>query len=276
MNTPDFLKNYDDLCAQFTIQGIPFDKPGFFDHPKFRSIEKTNKLFFGCYARFVQRRPRTAAYNDRVRQIVPKIAEILHNELEAEGRLGACVDLSIVLSRILDEEKIWNYPVKGALTLSFPSSVQPNPIHICPMDIGTQKVGHVWVAAPPFNVIDLTVRQLRYPKSAIRESLPRYVLLDKINPIEPTSDELVSKAVQAIARVHNRSVPPDLHFLIDPNLHDVFEAFAANQSEVGQVYMRYIPTGFDISNKPLKQITTQKWNGRCGFEIYRDLITGHV
>lgn len=186
------------------------------------------------------------------------------------------MDLSIVLSRILDEEKIWNYPVKGALTLSFQPSVHPNPIYICPMDIGAQKIGHVWVAAPPFNVIDLTVRQLRYPKSAIRKSLPRYVLLDKINPIEPTLDEIVSTAVQSIARVENRSVPPDLHFQIDPNLHDVFEAFAANQSEVGQVHMRYIPTGFGLSNKPLKHLTNQEWNGRCGFEIYRDLIDGRV
>ena len=102
MNPPDFTKGLDDLCALFAEHNIPIQKPGFYDHPNFKAIEENNPAFLNCHARFVQQQPRDKAYDDRVKILVPKIAKTLHQELEAEGRFGACVDLSMVLSRILD------------------------------------------------------------------------------------------------------------------------------------------------------------------------------
>lgn len=276
MPTPNFLKDFDELCALFSAQGIPMVGPGFYDHPNFLMVERSDPTFLNCYARFVQQRPRDETYEARVRRVVPRVAEILHRELEAEGRLGACIDLSMVLSRILDAEGIWNYMVKGSLTLTFPRSVRPGPIYFWPMDEGDFEAGHVWISAPPYDVIDLTVRQQPYPKPAMRRMLAPYVALDTITSVAPTIVDIVSEEIQMQVRRQRGYVPPDLHFHLNPILRDVFVGFPANEKRIGRVRMRYVPCAFSASNEPLEEITNQRWNGRYGFEIYRDMIKGQT
>jgi len=278
MNPPDFTKDIDDLCSLFVEHNIPTQKPGFYDHPNFKAIEENDPAFLNCHARFVQQRPRDKAYDDRVKKLVPQIAKTLHQELEAEGRLGACVDLSMVFSRILDEEGIWNYVVKGALVLTFPRSITQNPIYFWPIDVyeGPSKDGHVWVSAPPFDVIDLTVRQQPYPNPAMRGLLEPFILLDRISPVKPERDDIVSAEAQALYLLETGNIPPDLHLKINPDLPDVFAAFSANEQRVGRVRMRYVPCGFGASEDALGGITNQRWNGRYGFEIYQDLIKGKI
>lgn len=276
MKTPNFLKDYDELCTLFTGCRIPTDKPGFYDHPRFLAAEKSDPIYLNCYARFVQQRPRDDKYEARVRRVVPRVAKILHRELEAEGRLGACVDMSMVLSRILDEEQIWNYEVKGALTLTFPRLIQRDPIYFWPMDIDGPKDGHVWVSAPPYNVVDLTVREQPYPNPTMGKMIAPFVLLDSIRPVEPTVDDIVSAEARMLVRRQYGVIPPDLHFQENPTLRDVFAGFPANESRIGGVRMRYVPCAFGASEKPLEGITNQRWNGRYGFEIYRDMIKGQV
>ena len=225
------------------------DAPGFYDDPAFLAAEQADPTFLNRYARFAQQRPRDEEYEARVRRVVPQIAGILHRELEAEGRLGACVDMSMVLSRILDAEHIWNYEVKGSLTLTFPRSVRRNPIYFWPIDTGETRDGQVWVSAPPYDVVDVTIRQQPYPNSTMREILAPYVLLDSINSVEPTVDDIVSADVQMIVRRENGFIPPDLHFHLNPYLRDVFAAFPANERRVGRVRMRYVPCAFGASDQ---------------------------
>ena len=276
MQTPNFLMDYHELCAFFAGHGIPTEAPGFYDHPTFLAAEQADPTFLNCYVRFVQQRPRDEEYEAQVRRVLPQIAEILQRELVAEGRLGACVDMSMVLSRILDAEHIWNYEVKGSLTLTFPRSVRRDPIYFWPIDIGEPRDGHVWVSAPPYDVVDVTIRQQPYPNSTMRDIVAPCVLLDSISSVEPTVDDIVSTDARMIVRRETGFIPPDLHFHLNPNLRDVFAGFPANERRVGRVRMRYVPCAFGASEGPLDEITNQRWNGRFGFEIYRDLIRDQV
>ena len=104
--------------------------------------------------------------------------------------------------------------------------------------------------------------------------LPPYIALDTINSVVPTVDDIVSTEFQTHWRLENSVISPDLHFHLNPALRDVFAGFPANERRVGRVRMRYVPCAFAASEDLLEGITNQRWNGRYGFEIYRDMIQG--
>lgn len=267
---PHFAQNDEDLSRLFASHHIPTDQPAFYDHPNFIAIEQTDPQFLNCYASFVRQRPRTAEYDNKVKEVVPRIAAILHRELVAEGRLGACMDMSAMLSRILEKEGIWNYIVKGALTLRFPDNPTMEPQYFWSID--TQpNTSHAWVAVPPFDVIDLTVKQQPYKSQRIPDRLPDYVLLDTMQPYTPEVEDICSAEIRQQAKRQGRPIK-DLHFTLDPNLRDVFASFPANEKRINQVLLRYSPCAFTVPGGPLEALKAQRWNGRYAHELYEELI----
>src|SRR6266511_5404545 len=114
------MSEYEKLSQEFARHGIDVTKPGFYDDPQFLEQEKSNPDFLDNYASFVRNRPYDGAYLVKARAEIPVIAEAVHAELVTDGRLGACVDVGMMLSRILEQEGYWNYQVKGSLTIEFP------------------------------------------------------------------------------------------------------------------------------------------------------------
>ena len=151
-------ETHDQLRREFAGLGIPMDAPGFYDHPAFVAIEKKNPKFLEAYAKFVQSRPIDRTYIAQVRQVVGIVGPMWNEELVLDGRLGACIDLSMVLSRTLESGGVWNYVVKGALTIEFPKNSGYGKTYFWPIDIAKVAAGHVWVCAPPYSIIDLTIQ----------------------------------------------------------------------------------------------------------------------
>ena len=116
----NFNAPFAEIERDFLVRQIPLNSPGFYDHPSFMEVERGNPSYLNNYARFVHDRQRTPAYDEHVRQTVPIVARVFHEHLKANGRLGACVDISGVLSRALEMEGVWNFVVKGSLTIEFP------------------------------------------------------------------------------------------------------------------------------------------------------------
>lgn len=102
---------WDDHAAienDFTARQIPTAEPGFYDHPSFVAAERQNGAYLFNYSRFVADRSYSSTYLTRVRKELPLIAHAFFEELKAMGRKGACVDASLILSRILEREGIWS------------------------------------------------------------------------------------------------------------------------------------------------------------------------
>lgn len=57
--------------------------------------------------------------------MLPIIAEVVRAEVARDGQLGVCVDVSMMLTKILEEEGIWCYALKGALTVLNPALAAP-------------------------------------------------------------------------------------------------------------------------------------------------------
>jgi hypothetical protein len=116
----DFTDSFEIVNTDLINKGVDCNNPGFYDHPNFLKVEAQFPEFLNNYARFVQQRHYDDDYLERARREIPVIARVLYEELLRDGRQGACVDMSGVLSRILEREGLWNFAVKGSLTVSFP------------------------------------------------------------------------------------------------------------------------------------------------------------
>ena len=194
-----FQEGIDRLTADFTANGIPIDKPGFYDHPQFIAIEKSFPIYLNNYARFVQQRSYDGFYLDRARREIPIIANALHRELLSDGRQGACVDASAALSRILEKEGYWNFVVKGSLTITFASTSRIPNRYFWSVDQGDFVAGHAWVFAPPFKVLDITIRQQGHTRHE-REYLPDSVLAESPSRSKPAVADIISPTLRSHLR----------------------------------------------------------------------------
>ncbi len=146
--------------------GLPIDKPGFYDHPHFLRAEQSQPGYINTYARYVRDRTYSEGYLNRSEAIIQATAAALSKEIIADGRSNLCVTASKVLSKILERQNVWNYVVVGAFSVSIRIDGRWQTHAFYPFDVRPVDAAHAWVVAPPFNVIDLTLRQQRYPGPA--------------------------------------------------------------------------------------------------------------
>lgn len=152
---------YGQLVNEFTAYNIPYEQIEFYNHPNFTAQERRDPVYLEKYASIVRDQPYSEEYLDRARTMIPRICSIIYDELVQDGAKGACVSISQMLSK-LEQEGFWNYCVKGALTIDFPMHVSIGSKYYWPVDRGQFDAAHAWVVAPPFTVIDLTIKQQPY------------------------------------------------------------------------------------------------------------------
>lgn len=143
------------LSRLFGNRRISPDQVGFYNDPTFLAAERVDPAFLEFYGAWVRARSRDAAYDGHVRRIVPKIAEIIADEIIRDGQLGVCIDASMMLTKMFEIEGVWCYAAKGSLTVSAPDLGEPT--HFWMID-DEPAAGHVWVVAPPFEIVDVTLK----------------------------------------------------------------------------------------------------------------------
>ena len=259
------------LSKELAGFGIPTDHPGFYDHPAFVAMERKNPEFLETYAAFVRSRPIEPHYAAHTRQIVKIVGPALNEELVLDGRIGACIDLSMVLSRILEREGVWNYVVKGALTIDYPKSTGYGTGYFWPIDVTDIKAGHVWVCAPPYSVIDLTVHQQPYGEDR-QKHIPGFVITESTEPYTPSIVDICSSEVLSDLRRRGLPIPNETLFEIQPKLRGFFQSFPATIVRSGETILKYIPCAITASDRPLEEITSLRLRGRTGYEVYEQRL----
>ena len=250
-------ETHDQLRREFAELGIPMDDPGFYDHRVFVAIEKKNPEFLEAYAKFVQSRPIDYTYIARVRRVVGIVAPMLNEELVLDGRLGACIDMSMVLSRILECESVWNYVVKGALTIEFPKNSGYANTYFWPIDIRKVAAGHVWVCAPPYSIIDLTIHQQPFGGDRLKH-LPPFVLSESAERYSPTIVDICSPEVVSDLQRRGAPLTNETLYHIQPNLRGIFQSFPATVERHNSTILNYAPCAITASDRPLRKLP------RCG------------
>lgn len=251
---------------------IDISEPGFFDDPNFLAFEKEDPRFLICYAKYVYGKKYNSEYLKNAEQKIIKVCEIMYSELVKDGRKGACIDLSVVLARILDKLGVWNFVVKGAVAIEFPENSQLEAAYYWPLDTNDAKAGHVWIYAPPFKVIDLTLHEQPYPNSE-QNYLPDKTLLKKHIPVNFSIKDLCSPEFRTLMAMEGFPLSLQGVYRINPEIKRFVSTFKISSVlEHKGTKVNYIPCAVGGSDRPLEEIESLNLSGKTGYEVYKESI----
>ncbi len=241
------------LSKAFAVLGIQPAAPGFYNSPEFMAAERQNPELLNTYAEWVVRRPRDDAYDARVREIVPQVATMVGQWLDEEGIKGACLNASTALSMFLERLGIWAFVAKGSVSvgdLQQPHLSVRTWHAIDVLDHVGGFAGHAWVCAPPFIVVDVTLKRQHWREDAeFRDILPEPLLFDSARRVEPRFDDVVSDRMTA-------QVMSDFgragHYCAIPQLRQFIDVFGAWEAEIDRAIVRYVPNAVTASEEPLE------------------------
>lgn len=265
-STPTDLKT---LARLFANRKIPTDAPAFYNDPAFLAAEQSDGAFLELYGAWVRARSRSADYEAHVRRVVPLIAEIVAAEIARDGQVGVCIDAAMMLTKMFEEEGIWCYGAKGALTIVNPALEDPT--HFWMLDT-TPVAGHVWVVAPPFEIVDITLRTQPYQRGE-GALVPQFVIVETAQRITPEANEYVASAILNQEFRRRGALPEDIHFRLSPDLARAARAFPSWEVQDGETILRYAAGGVTVSDAPsLNAITSRRWNGLLAGEMFEKVI----
>ncbi|SEP61494.1 hypothetical protein SAMN05216232_0356 [Virgibacillus subterraneus] len=263
------LRKLKEIERDFSKKHIDISKVGFYDSVAFMREEHSNPSYLNNYAKYIHLKKYDSTYLSMVREKVPFIANLLFKELKKDGRLGACVDMSAILSRILEEEGIWNHMVFGSLSIDYPPESQLKGGHFWCVDYTKgATAAHAWLVVPPYQIVDLTIKLQPYSEGQ-NQYLPDILLSEDVKPYTPVAKDLINPKIiydlqrEGIKDVINHTLPQ-------------FKAFNSIFPAVSTVYsyssLHYIPTSVSAPDAPFEQAVNLKLNGRYGYNIYVDII----
>ena len=175
------------ISGMLRAKGVRIDRIAFYNEDAFRVVERHDPIFLQYYAAWVRSRPRDTAYEERVRKILPAVAEAVASEVARDGKVGVCIDVSMMLLKMLEAQDIWCYAAAGALTIASKLRI---PIRFCKYDV-RPTAGHYWIVAPPFEIVDITLPYQLW-HGAEREILPSLVLLETAKEVTVPSKGAVT------------------------------------------------------------------------------------
>ena len=266
----EFYESFETIEKDFKRKGIAVDQPGFYDHANFIEVERRRPEYLNNYARYVQLRSYSSEYLERAAKEIPIITNELYMELVHDGRQGACVDMSGVISRILEREGYWNFAVKGSLTITYPKSSGIGKRYFWSVDEGEFVAGHAWVYAPPFNVVDITVKQQPHEVGE-NKWLPDVVLSTNATLAEPTVDDILSPEVRRYLLSHG--VPESHHLeVVNPKMARFLETFNTYQILEDKTSLKYVPVAVGASDCRLEEMVGISVEGMSAMEMYETLV----
>jgi hypothetical protein len=248
-------------------------KPGFYDDPVFLAAEQKDKTLLDAYAGYIDELTLDADYLNYARERVVRSATFLHERLLEDGRKGACVDVSQVLSRFLEQQGIWNYMVKGANAL-YPAphtGLEPKFHWLFDSDGDPRAVAsHAWVCAPPFRIVDLTLGRQEDSGDEDRY-LREPILSEHARPESPRIEELFDPALRAeYQRQLGRPVTMTDLSNVDPGLPAKLHRRGTLQVELPDISLRYVGVAVTAPDQPFEKARGWLMGGKSGWELWSE------
>ncbi|MDB5992675.1 MAG: hypothetical protein JWQ10_4078 [Herbaspirillum sp.] len=247
----------------FKNRGIVADAPGFYDSPAFILAEQADPAFLETYAEYVRSREYDSVYLEAAAEKIRRAAESVSADLAADGRLGLCINASMLLSRILDRMGIWNYVAKMGVAIRFQPEPCPEPQYFYPFDHGVFAAPHAVVVAPPFDVVDVSLKRQAY-ENGQEAYIPNLIVA-----LGETSNWSVEELFSPIARAEIQAYgdrPLASLRRKRPDLLRTLDRFKPVRVECGSCSINYVTVAFGASIEPLEGL--MHINGRSGFEMY--------
>jgi hypothetical protein len=134
--------------------------------------------------------------------------------------------------------------------------------------------GHAWVFAPPFRIVDVTLRQQPY-RGHERDYLPPSVFSENAMPDDVEVDDLISPPVRAMLRARGVSGRAQLAAVYG-DLPRILQCFDTCSVVWNGTRLKYAPAAFGVSEAGLEQITNITFLGRSPLELYTTAVGPHL
>lgn len=262
------------LRSKFERLGIDYEKSGFCDSEAFLKAESKDPKIMEDYARYIETRAYTETYLDNAAERITLVAEAVRSAVEVDGREGACVDASGMLGRMLDRLGIWNYVAKSTLTITYPTAARIPKSYFWALDEGDFVSPHAIVVAPPFGIIDVTLRYQMY-SGRHREHLPHSVLADVLEVADWEPDDIANDELREYLSAKR---VPFLSFLKQhrPHMVAVMQELQARQVAVNGTSLKYVIVAIGGTLEQLEGISGYRPSGRTALEIFESDVVPHL
>lgn len=257
------------LRRAFRSAGIDCSKPGFCDDREFLVIEQRDPRILEGYAHLIESQEYTPAYLDEARKKIEVVAEAVRAAIEADGSNSRCVHASAVIGRMLDELGIWNYQAKATLTITFPNHPEIEPVYFWAIDSSGREFHspHAIIVAPPFGIIDVTVKYQPYSSDVKRNLLPEKIVTDAFERATFDAGDLADDNLRLA--LHMQRIPFQ-QFMERrlPKWLEVFDWLPARSMKATNVNLKYVIIGVSGLQERLKDIKSWTFAGRTPLQIY--------
>lgn len=262
-------RSYEKIASAFVDMGCDITAPSFCHSPAFLHAERTVKTIVDDYADFVLTRP--VADVAAVRATILKTCDFIHRKLKAEGQLGACIDISMLVCEFLAAQGIWSFATKGGLTLHQPSAPRSAWLRMAPITAtdNPSSTGHSWVVVPPFDVVDLTVFLQPYPEPWARQLDHGFIAESNMDSTSAVVEDLVDPdAMDAVQQAGGL----DAVFNDTPTLERRIKEIGPKRLHLPDVELRYIATGAALAESPLRRMRNIELGGKFAADLYDEFL----
>ena len=270
-NIINFNSSIKNIIKDFNLKNINISEVGFYDDCNFFKVEMKNPTYCLNYAKYVKDREYSEEYLKKARKKIPIIVDELHKELVKDGTFGACRNSSMILSRILEKEGFWNYIVNGSLSIFYPNKSKFKNDYFFYREVSHSNIGHVWVVAPPFGVIDISIKQQCWDKNKIK-LIPNIVLSESLKTEHYKTNDIVCPEIIEFYNqqgVYNENILKALN--IDVNKVKVFKpvSFKSNKT-----ILKYTQVDCILPNESLEKIKgfSPQEKSNKSIKIYENII----
>ncbi len=244
-----------DLEKRFRKLGVKSFKPGFYDDQAFMEAERSNPKLLEEYAKYVSRRPNTDIYEANTRDIVSRLLNII-DEATANAPRGSCRDSAAVLSRMLDRLGVWNFTVQGSFNIAVDGMGDEGRRFLWfddELDPGAGVRGHQWVVAPPYRILDASVRWQGW-KDHVSAAISGPIATEEASSTKIRAVDVYPEKVLFEAKVLHGLSEAELLKHYRPDVKEFYGIVPPLTFRRGAVEYRYIPVGITASEEPLEDI----------------------
>lgn len=265
---------FSELVKEFHKKGIPTDKPDFYDHPNFIKEEQRDPSYLIKFAKFVAEKPYSNDYIEKAESIIFDVAKILSKQLLDNGRQGACVDISGILARILELKGIWCACIKGSCTIDFPQKSNEKTTYFWSSDHGEFTAGHAWVFAPPFSIVDISLKQQLYTDTK-KNYIPEIIMVKDAVKTTSTIEDIISPEIRMLMNAQGISKHLMLKYGAS-EMNIIQEIFPAQLIEFNETKFKFSPVAVHAVTESLSGMKNMKFNGLYPYDMYRKTIKDKV
>jgi len=269
--------SYLDLLHEFQAKNIPLDTPSFYDNENFLAEEQKDSEYLNKYSAFVASRPYSKQYLEIAREKIQKIVSILHAHLVQSNRQGACIDISSVLTRILELEGIWCACLKGSLTIKFPAHSNEGDTHFYSVTKNQSCTpGHYWVYAPPFKIIDISIKEQAYDGRK-KEYIPTFVMVEEAQTSTAEVEDIISPdVVRELINIYKIPKKNQISYVCT-SIGEIQKNFPPQVVNTdGGARAKYTPTATHASIEKLEGFGNFNFQGLTPYELYKEIIEPSV